>query len=98
LSPGANDTVIVVVVTAMDVMVGAAGTIAETTKLTETSVAALKLSVSADEAVSVQVPANSIRTSSPLTVQTLVVALATVTEVLESSAVVEGATLNVSSA
>ena len=86
-----NETDIVVVVTAIDVIVGADGTIALTTKLLETLVATRWLVASGAEAVSVHVPANTMVTLKPLTVQTLVVAL--VSSTLASESVV-GLTLN----
>lgn len=89
--PAVNEIDIVVVVTAIDVIVGADGTMALTTKLLETFVATRWFVASGAEAVRVQVPANTIVTLNPLTVQTLVVALVSVTLASES---VVGLTLN----
>ena len=93
LSPGVKKIDMVVVVTSIDVIVGADGVMAEITNSTETLEAARKLVVSSDEAVSLHVPAKTMVTESPLTVQTLVVSLTTTTVVPVSSAVVVGATL-----
>jgi hypothetical protein len=89
--PAVNETDIVVVVTAIDVIVGADGTIGLMTKLCETLVAARWLVPSAADAVRVHVPPKTIVTLSPLTVQMLVVALTSSTE---TSDVVVGFTLN----
>ena len=86
-----NETDIVVVVTVMPVMVGADGTIGLMTKLCETFVATRWFVPSAADAVSVQVPAKTIVTFIPLTVQMLVVALVRTTD---ASDVVVGLTLN----
>ena len=88
--PAVKLTDIVVVVTAIEVIVGADGTIGLTTKLCETFAAAKWLVPSAADAVSVQVPPKTIVTLKPLTVQMLVVALARVTD---TSEVVVGLTL-----
>ena len=89
--PAVNETDMVVVVTAIDVIVGADGTIGLMTKLCETFVAARWLVPSAADAVRVQVPPKTIVMFSPLTVQMLVVALTSSTE---TSDVVAGFTLN----